>query len=303
MKMLTRFFVIYLFAGTVFSQSSFYDGFETGDFSKWDNNVGATISTAFKHSGNYSAKFETVENVTHQITKNNSSTGYLKIDFYAYVTDWFENYAELRIGGNGLLWFFGVKKQNTGGMLNCQHQFVSDYTVYFPMNYWNHVVIERIPTGYLYVWINGTQFVDGAVVGACTFTDIAFQTAAWHPPGNYSKIICYLDDITICYNSSNCTIGIQQTSAEIPNSFSLSQNYPNPFNPTTNIKFDIPKSSNVKLVIYDALGREVAVLANEELKAGTYQADWDASEYSSGVYYYKIEAGEFIETKKMIVLK
>lgn len=98
-------------------------------------------------------------------------------------------------------------------------------------------------------------------------------------------------------------IGIQTTSTEIPNKFSLSQNYPNPFNPVTNITFDLPKESFVKLKIYDALGKEISILANQDLKAGSYKIDWDASNYPSGVYFYKLEAGSFVESKKMILIK
>jgi subtilisin-like proprotein convertase family protein len=98
-------------------------------------------------------------------------------------------------------------------------------------------------------------------------------------------------------------VGIQNTSNKIPKEITLSQNYPNPFNPTTNIKFDIPKSSYVKLTIYDALGREVETLVNEELKAGTYHADWSASNYTSGVYFYTLSAGDFVESKKMVLVK
>ena len=79
--------------------------------------------------------------------------------------------------------------------------------------------------------------------------------------------------------------------------------YPNPFNPATNIKFSIPKSSFVKLVIYDLLGSEVALLVNEGLNAGSYKTDWNASGFTSGIYFYKLEAGDFIDTKKMILVK
>jgi parallel beta-helix repeat protein len=85
--------------------------------------------------------------------------------------------------------------------------------------------------------------------------------------------------------------------------FALSQNYPNPFNPTTNIKFDIPKKSYVKLVIYDLLGKEVTALVNEEMSAGSYQMDWNASSYPSGVYFYRIETPDFVQTRSMVLLK
>ena len=88
-----------------------------------------------------------------------------------------------------------------------------------------------------------------------------------------------------------------------PNKFSLSQNYPNPFNPTTTIKYQISKNSFVTLKVYDNLGKEVAILVNENKYAGTYIVDFNASSYSSGVYYYRLESNGFVETKKMILLK
>jgi hypothetical protein len=85
--------------------------------------------------------------------------------------------------------------------------------------------------------------------------------------------------------------------------FGLEQNYPNPFNPTTKIRIALPKSSFAKLVVYDMLGRELETILNEHLNAGTYEADWDASKFTSGVYYYKLTSGDYTETKKMILIK
>ncbi len=98
-------------------------------------------------------------------------------------------------------------------------------------------------------------------------------------------------------------VGIENVNNSIPSKFNVSQNYPNPFNPQTKIKFDVPKTSFTKLIVYDLLGREVTTLVNEELKPGTYEADWDASSFSSGVYFYKIISGNFVETKKMVLMK
>jgi subtilisin-like proprotein convertase family protein len=97
--------------------------------------------------------------------------------------------------------------------------------------------------------------------------------------------------------------GITQTGTEIPNKYFVDQNYPNPFNPVTNIKFGLPNAGNVKLVVFDILGREVATLVNEFKAAGQYTADFDASMLSSGAYFYRIEAGDFVETKKMLLVK
>ncbi len=100
-----------------------------------------------------------------------------------------------------------------------------------------------------------------------------------------------------------CLVGIQPISTEIPNQFSLSQNYPNPFNPTTKIRFSLPKNSFVKIVVFDALGKEVQTLVNEQINPGTYSVDWDGANYPSGVYFYKIIAGGFSETKKLMLIK
>jgi hypothetical protein len=89
----------------------------------------------------------------------------------------------------------------------------------------------------------------------------------------------------------------------IPTVFKLEQNYPNPFNPSTTIKFAVPERSNVLVKVYDILGSEVATLVNEELDAGWYRKTFNANNYSSGVYLFRMEAGKFISTKKMILLR
>ncbi len=102
--------------------------------------------------------------------------------------------------------------------------------------------------------------------------------------------------------------GVKNISTVVPSQFSLQQNYPNPFNPSTKIKFDIPSVGNgrdrsVQLKIYDVLGKEAATLVNEHLKPGVYEADWNAENFPSGVYFYKLESGSFTETKKMLLIK
>ena len=93
-----------------------------------------------------------------------------------------------------------------------------------------------------------------------------------------------------------------------PNEFALEQNYPNPFNPITRIKYSIPSGvksemSEVKLIIYDLLGREIEILVNEEMIPGVYEVVWNAADYSSGIYYYQLKTDNFVETKKMLLLK
>src|SRR4030095_5326630 len=97
-------------------------------------------------------------------------------------------------------------------------------------------------------------------------------------------------------------VAVNIISAEVPKEYNLFQNYPNPFNPTTNFEFRIADFGFVCLTIYDISGKEVEVLVNETLKPGIYKASWDASNKPSGIYFYKIIAGEYSETKKMILI-
>ena len=113
----------------------------------------------------------------------------------------------------------------------------------------------------------------------------------------------------------NFVIGIKPISQEVPQEYRLYQNYPNPFNPVTNIKFSIPEQGVVTLKVFDITGREIALLVNQHLSAGTYNYDYNASNLASGVYFYRIVVdsygevtGEksnqlFTETKKMILLR
>lgn len=98
-------------------------------------------------------------------------------------------------------------------------------------------------------------------------------------------------------------IGIQNISTEIPSAYSLNQNFPNPFNPTTKIRFDIAKFDDVNITVYDVLGRNVTTLVNEKLNPGSYEVNWDATGFTSGVYFYKMETPDFSKTMKMILMK
>lgn len=98
-------------------------------------------------------------------------------------------------------------------------------------------------------------------------------------------------------------IGIEQVSTIIPKKYELFQNYPNPFNPSTTFKFDIPVKENVNLKIFDITGREVATVFSGELGAGSYKIDFNASNYASGVYFYRLESGSFRDVKKLVLVK
>jgi hypothetical protein len=106
-----------------------------------------------------------------------------------------------------------------------------------------------------------------------------------------------------CFVISLDPIGIRNIGNYVPDVYSLSQNYPNPFNPITQIKFDIAKQGLTKLKIFDVLGREITTLINEVKSPGSYIVDFDASKLASGVYFYRLEAGTFIDVKRMILIK
>jgi Secretion system C-terminal sorting domain len=145
----------------------------------------------------------------------------------------------------------------------------------------------------------GTKFIskiDGLEIGSQIWNDAAnaaYQAA--DAKARLAKVIATLTDV-------------KQISNQVPENYSLSQNYPNPFNPTTTINFAIPKTENVKLVVYNMLGQEVKVLVDQVVNGGTMKVTWDGknshgSAVSSGVYFYRLSAGSFTATHKMILMK
>ncbi len=98
-------------------------------------------------------------------------------------------------------------------------------------------------------------------------------------------------------------IGIQGISAEIPKEYKLYQNFPNPFNPSTTINFDIIKAGNVKIVLYDVLGREVKTIVNENTEPGRFKVVFNADNFASGLYFYRITSNDFTDVKKLLIVK
>jgi hypothetical protein len=99
------------------------------------------------------------------------------------------------------------------------------------------------------------------------------------------------------------TTSVEGSAAGLPAHFTLDQNYPNPFNPTTVVSFQLPVAGNVTLVVYDMVGREVSVLVDERKDAGVYEVRFDGSNLASGVYFYRLHAGNFVATKRLLLLK
>jgi len=120
------------------------------------------------------------------------------------------------------------------------------------------------------------------------------------------RLVDYAEDsVTL---SANIKINSSPTSVErlddiIPSAYGLQQNYPNPFNPTTTIQYDLLEASNVILKIYNLQGKKISTLVSGRFSAGKYEIEWDASGVASGIYYYQLQANEFVETKSLILLK
>ena len=162
-------------------------------------------------------------------------------------------------------------------------------------------------TNYGGVWINKSQGLDTTI--STTFSMVVlnnyiFAGTRIYTPADYGK--------SVWRRSYSEIIGIQNISTKIPSAFLLSQNYPNPFNPTTKLRFNIPcgqpTTSNVQLIIYDVLGKKIATLVNEKLQPGAYEVPFSINQFSnnqisSGIYFYRLTAGDFSETKRMIYLK
>ncbi len=111
--------------------------------------------------------------------------------------------------------------------------------------------------------------------------------------------ILYIDNLSF----DTSITSVENTGNLLPQKFSLYQNYPNPFNPITKIKFILPKSGRVVLDVYNMLGQKVTTLMNGEMNVGYHEVQFDGSDMASGVYYYQLEAGDFMEVKRMILLK
>ena len=128
-------------------------------------------------------------------------------------------------------------------------------------------------------------------------------------PPLYTKITAYvgslIQEITTpaSHFIDTNTVSISQINSLVPAEYKIYQNYPNPFNPSTKIKFDVPDNSKIKLSVFDVAGKEIAVLLNDKLMPGSYEFSWNASEFSSGAYFYRIQSKDFTETKRMLLIK
>ncbi len=158
---------------------------------------------------------------------------------------------------------------------------------------------------------SGIKLSSGEIVHSAKFTGATTKTFTLTAPNTPGTITIYCTGAggsnPPAWNHGanfivNVVSGINQIE-EVATTYSLAQNFPNPFNPTTNISFSVPKSEFVNISVYDITGKLVQELVNSNLAAGKYNATWNADNFASGVYFYKIQSGDFVEMKKMSLIK
>lgn len=148
---------------------------------------------------------------------------------------------------------------------------------------------------------DGSYYMDGGIKDNAPLT--SFNSFVIGIGDGASATSLSLEDVEATMADDLIPSDIQDLKSALPTKFALNQNYPNPFNPTTTIEYALPKDSDVKLVIYDILGSRVTELVNGVKKAGYYKVNFNASNLASGIYFYTIKAGDFVTTKKLVLLK
>jgi hypothetical protein len=229
--------------------------------------VGGTFTQAGGVSANYVARFNTQTN-TWSTLGTGSSNG-VSGGASSYVS-------ALAVVGNEV--YVGGNFTSAGGV---SANFVARFNT--QTNTWS--TLGTGSSNGVNNWVYELAVVGNEVVVGGTFTQAGGVSA------NY----------VARWNSG--TSRVEQLSPTAPKTFLLEQNYPNPFNPSTTIRYQLPVASEVKLEVYDVLGKKIATLVNERQSAGSYQVVWNASGLSSGTYFYRLQAGTFVETKKMIMVK
>lgn len=182
--------------------------------------------------------------------------------------------------------------------LQCRLAVISSVNNTFGDNFIDSGATATFGVLYRNVLFNGTWYVfrgwNGSGTGSYSSADST---------GNDSSVTVQVRYPIVETARWTVMIGIENISTEIPKEYKLYQNFPNPFNPTTNINFDIIKNGNVSIVVYDLLGRVVETIVNQEMSPGRYKVDFNATNYASGMYIYKIVTGDFVDVKKMLIVK
>jgi hypothetical protein len=213
----------------------------------------------------------------------------------AYNDQWLVTPQRMNVGAGDMLMFWLLAPVETSDYLDSLDIWISttgtnigDFNVLVDTLVFPEMHTDTSWTEYSYV------LADFVPVGSDIY--VGFRE---HVPDNLTYGAAFLLDLV----TFTTPVSVETGEGLNPNSFSISQNYPNPFNPSTIINYTIAEQSMVTINVYDVIGTEVATLVNEEKARGNYSLEFNAKELTSGIYFYKIQAGSFIEVKKMVLMK
>ena len=220
-------------------------------------------------------------------------------------TEWMSSYVEQFFADHPLFTESGTFSKDTHG----EPQFIGGYGSAATMDsliaYIRDVITSGTatsPTRYYYTPGEGDPQPNPAMVWPLGYNLAVGNSALVGADGKPLGDLNWYPQYAERWDPSLLT-GIEQVNTSVPESYKLGQNYPNPFNPTTKIEFAIPQSGNVSLKVFNILGQEVATVINKQMKAGSYQVDFDGSKLTSGVYVYRLETPNYSVSKKMLLLK
>ena len=264
----------------------------------------------------------------YRISSTNNGTTWTGLDTAAYTGN--NTNIQITTGSNGSMHIFesvrngksGIYSHTPGSLSGLQETvFASPYFNYYGLKNWYYPIITDIFPSHVSTFIrksnDSTKILFGSyssIKDSLTLGDsskkvsITLNNGIRTDGNNYLFCSVFNKDtagFTSLYYKSIVIIssGIHYTGNEAVNNFNLYQNYPNPFNPTTKIKFDIPKLSNIKIIIFDAVGREVKNITQNNLTAGSYEYEFNGENLSSGIYYFKLQTNEFSKSVKMVLVK
>ncbi|MBV6478261.1 MAG: hypothetical protein HGGPFJEG_01011 [Ignavibacteria bacterium] len=194
-------------------------------------------------------------------------------------------------------------------------QLINRDSAYITYNFENAVYVSNINQfvfNFLYnnyIYVDSVLKYDSIAHAIAQNYNTNYYQLYWQLAGNFTKILFNNAShfiASLIYTSwvnAGSPVFVNNAETSVPENYYLGQNYPNPFNPTTMIEYNLLKSGLIKLTVFDLLSREIAILVDGEQNAGTYKVSFDGMNLSSGIYFYKLEAEDFIETKKMILIR
>jgi hypothetical protein len=293
-----------LFTATAQTITTNQQGTNNGYFySFWTNGTGS-VSMTMGPAGNCSVNWSNVGNfvcgkgwkpgTNRTVTYSGSVSGAQSMGLYGWTKNPLIEYYVADMGGGGEGENMGTVTSDGGTYTIWRHQQVNQPSIIGTATFWQYKSIRQ-----------GSR-----VGGTITFANHinAWASLGMNLGSTWDYQILAIEGWGGSSGNANITVSagtssIGESQRNVPGEFVLEQNYPNPFNPSTTIEFSLPSKSFVSLNVFDALGRKVVTIVSEVLSAGTYSRYWNAEGLASGIYFYRIQAGTFTETRKLVLLR